>query len=111
MEPNMMIVSYRIRQLLLAGTIMLLSACASSSGTGSTASDNNSAAAPDPRQQRICENIEARLASLGVNTTGDPFRWPGYRNREYGDPDSPGGDIARLQMAYQRNRCYMLRTR
>lgn len=59
------------------------------------------------RRLSICAAINDRLDILGVNTTGDPFRYPGYRNRELGDPNSPGTEINRLQMDYQRYRCYL----
>jgi hypothetical protein len=100
-----------VRQLVTSVVTLVLAACASAPGPEPTSTSDKSLADQEAQQRHVCERINAQLDMLGVNTTGDPFSWPGYRNRELGDPNNPATEINRLQMEYQRNRCYMLRNR
>jgi len=95
-----------------AGVLLLIvvGGCASApSGDAAAAIPPDQVRQPDPETRRLqtCAAIVTQLDLLGVNQSGDPFRYPGYRNRELGDPNSPGTDIQRLQMDYQRYRCYL----
>ncbi len=102
---------FGVRQLVILVVTLVLAACASAPGQEPSSTSDKSLVDQEAQQRHVCERINAQLDMLGVNTTGDPFRYPGYRNRELGDPNNPATEISRLQMEYQRNRCYMLRGR
>ena len=90
--------------------LIVVGGCASApSGDGAAAMPPEKIQLSDPETRRLqtCAAIVDQLELLGITPGGDPFRFPPMRNRELGDPERPGTEIQRLQMDYQRYRCYL----